>query len=105
MKNIFDIPQQPSDNELFEVLKQGKMIKIEKIVSYGHVSKENEWYDQPKDEWVLLLQGKAKILFENDFIKPLIAGEFLFIPKHQKHRVIETSTSPPCIWLAVHGNF
>ena len=34
----------------------------------------------------------------------LTAGDYLFIPAHQKHRVEYTSSRPPCIWLAVHGN-
>lgn len=30
---------------------------VERIVSWGHVTPEGQWYDQEKDEWVLLLEG------------------------------------------------
>ena len=29
-------------------------------------------------------------------------GDYLFIPAHTPHRVLETSDTPPCLWLAVH---
>jgi len=32
----------------------------------------------------------------------LVSGDYLFIPAHTPHRVVETSAEPQCIWLAVH---
>ena len=45
---------------------------VERIVSWGHVTPEGQWYDQEKDEWVLLeaeILGRAAYLpveWEND---------------------------------------
>jgi len=52
---------------------------------------------------VILLQGEAEISYDDDTRVKLKAGDYLMIPKHQKHRVEYTSNNPPCIWLAVHG--
>ncbi len=102
-KNIFQLPT-PSKEEIFETLLQKKSVLIERIISTGQITPENEWYDQEKDEWVVLLQGKATLLFdhkEGDTLQ-LEAGDFVFIEAKRKHRVIYTSSEPPCIWLAVH---
>lgn len=103
-KNLFSIPEKPTKEELFEILHSSKDIKIEKIVSFGHVTPGGEWYDQEKDEWVILIQGEATLQFEDTVVMELSPGDFLFIPAHQRHRVTKTSLTPPCIWLAIHGN-
>ena len=60
-----DIPEQLPE-ELFEcILKQDNVV-IERIVSKGHVTPTGQWYDQNRDEWVLLLQGQATLLFEKN---------------------------------------
>ena len=53
---------------------------------------------------MILLQGEATLSYEDRSQIKLTVGDYLFIPAHQKHRVEYTSASPPCIWLAVHGN-
>ena len=79
-------------------------IRIERIVSTGQASPPGFWYDQEQDEWVVLLTGKAKIVWEDGQSRALSAGEWLLIPAHQRHRVEWTAKEPPpCIWLAVHG--
>lgn len=102
MNNLFSIAHNSLPNELIEVLAEGKNIRIEKITSDGHASAQDFWYDQSEDEWVCILSGDAKILFEDSEIE-LKKGEHIFIPRHKKHRVKYTSKS--CIWLAVFGNF
>ncbi len=102
-KNLFNIIEMPSDgSELSEALFQGEVL-IERIVSTGQITPTDTWYDQPRDEWVALLQGNATILFGSGKEVHLVAGENLLIPAHQLHRVIYTSQNPPCIWLAIHG--
>jgi cupin 2 domain-containing protein len=102
--NIFQLPTSlpiATAPEVFETLHDSKNIKIERIISTGQVSES--WYDQEQDEWVCLLQGKARLLFDHDqgeTIK-LSAGDTLFIPKHRLHRVVYTSVQPACIWLAI----
>ncbi|MGB0839300.1 MAG: cupin domain-containing protein [Chitinophagales bacterium] len=107
MANLFNLPAPlpiPNEPELFEELVKKDQVCIERIVSTGQITPENEWYEQKNDEWVVLLQGKAKLLYDHEKgeTKTLQAGDYLLIPAMRKHRVVYTSTEPPCIWLAVH---
>lgn len=103
MNNLFslkDIPRLPDSDEFFEtLLRGGNGLRVERIVSHGHTTPEDHWYDQEEDEWVLILEGSAHLLFEKDRVVSLSRGDHLLIPAHQKHRV--SYTSSPCIWLAV----
>lgn len=88
--------------ELFETLAKGDVV-IERIVSHGQQTPENEWYDQEEDEWVILLQGNARLAYKDGTEEALKAGDYLLLPAHKKHRVSFTSFEPPCIWLTIHG--
>lgn len=97
-----EIPDQLPE-EVFEVIANKGSVKIERIISLGHKSPENFWYDQKEDEFVILLSGEATIQFENDNdIKHLSPGKYLFIPAHKKHRIESTHPTKESIWLAVH---
>lgn len=100
MKNIFaDIPE-TLPKELVETLLHNQQVHIERIISLGHTT---EWLDQEHGEWVILLQGQAKILFfGNEKPTKLNIGDYLWIPPHQKHRVSWTNPTSPSIWLAIH---
>jgi cupin 2 domain-containing protein len=101
ISNIFSLPTQLIKEELFESLFSNEKILIEKIVSTGQITPENEWYDQKRDEWLILLQGNAELSYEDTSRIKLTTGDYLFIPAHQKHRVEYTSFEPPCIWLTI----
>jgi cupin 2 domain-containing protein len=103
MNNIFDLRtiDFSKNEEIIEILSQGKNIRIERIISSGQISLEDFWYDQSEHEFVIVLQGEAKILFENRDEQFLRQGDYLIIPPHKKHRVSYTSINPKCIWLAV----
>ena len=104
IRNLYSIPQQISGGEeVFERLAEGRDLVIERIISAGHITPENEWYDQDCDEWVVLARGNAAILFEGGKRVQLTEGDAIVIPAHRKHRVVFTSSDPPCIWLAVHA--
>ena len=105
MNNIFDLPSSFPNKELFESLVSTDNILIERIISTGQTTPAGEWYDQDQDEWVILLQGYATLSYVDGHQIRLIAGDYLLIPAHQKHRVEYTSPEPPCIWLAIKGNF
>ncbi len=103
MNNLFaDLPTDLPE-ELVEVLAENKHVRIERIVSTGHASPDDFWYDQDKTEWVVVLKGEAKLLFEGDdgpvHMRP---GDYINIPAHRKHRVEWTKPDDPTIWLAVH---
>jgi len=78
-------------------------VRIERIVSLGHASPPGFWYDQDQHEWVIVLRGAARLLFEGD-VTPveLSAGDYVDIPAHRKHRVEWTKPEEPTVWLAVH---
>jgi cupin 2 domain-containing protein len=103
MKNLFtDIPKNLCD-ELFETLLQTSSFRIERIVSNGHCSPEDFWYDQEDNEWVILLKGRAALRFEdcseNIAMNP---GDYINIKKHRRHRVEWTDTEQETVWLAFH---
>jgi cupin 2 domain-containing protein len=100
---ITDLPINADDPESFETLINTEEILIERIVTNQSFSAPGNWYNQERDEWVLLLQGRAKIEFEKKEMHSLEKGDFLFIPAYKRHRVNVVSKSPNCIWLAIHG--
>lgn len=104
MANIFDLPLVLPTEECFEPLASGDNVLIERIVSTGQITPVGEWYNQDRDEWVILLQGDATLAYFDGSSIQLQAGDYVFIPARQKHRVEYTSSEPPCIWLAVHAN-
>ena len=78
-------------------------LRIERIVSTGQASPPGFWYDQPDDEFVVLLAGAARLRFEADDIGlDLGPGDWVEIPAHARHRVEWTQADPPTVWLAVH---
>lgn len=101
MANIFNLPTQILKEELFESLFNNERILIEKVISTGQITPKDEWYDQERDEWLILLQGDAELSYEDTSRIKLTTGDYLFIPAHQKHRVEYTSSEPPCIWLTI----
>ncbi|MBW4619648.1 MAG: cupin domain-containing protein [Cyanosarcina radialis HA8281-LM2] len=102
MSNIFNLSLELPNEELFEPLLATSNVLIERIISTGQITPLGDWYDQEKDEWVILLQGQAELSYFDGSRKQLAAGDYVFIPARQKHRVEYTSVEPPCIWLAVH---
>lgn len=103
MPNIYELPPKLPQLEIFEAIASSTDVLIERIVSTGQTTPAGQWYDQERDEWVILLQGEAEISYADDTRIKLKAGDYLMIPAHQKHRVEYTSNEAPCIWLAVHG--
>ncbi|MFI4874509.1 MAG: cupin domain-containing protein [Blastopirellula sp. JB062] len=88
--------------ELFETLLQTETLRIERIVSRGHVSPPNDWYDQDEHEWVLLLSGAARIEIEDSpELIELRPGQALLLPARQRHRVAWTDPDQASVWLAI----
>lgn len=102
-KNILaDIPDQLPE-ELMTSLLQNEQLHIERIVSRGHASAKDDWYDQTHDEWLILIQGKAILQFaDHAELEKLQAGDYLLIPAHCRHRVEWTDPDMDTIWLTVH---
>lgn len=103
-KSLFaDIPRQ-LPYELCQTLFENPSVRIERIVSKGHSSPKNDWYDQDQTEWVMLLHGRPRLCFMDAEPIDLSPGDYLLLPAHRKHRVDWTSEEPECIWLAIHIN-
>ena len=99
--NLFANLARPFPAELLTILLDAGDVRIERIVSHGHASPAGFRYDQEQHEWVVVLQGAARIRFE-DAIVEMRPGDFVNIPAHKKHRVEWTTPEEPTIWLAVH---
>jgi len=102
-RNILtDIPANLPE-ELVNVLVENQHVRIERIASTGHASPDGLWYDQDENEWVVVLKGKARLVFEEEDrpveMKP---GDHINIPAHKRHRVDWTTPDEPTVWLAVY---
>jgi len=62
--NLFEEPPAPMAEELVQVMLQAPDMRIERIVSRGHRSPDDFWYDQETNEFVALLKGSAAIRFD-----------------------------------------
>ena len=102
-KNIFENIPKSIPDELAEVISENGDIRIERIVSKGHSSDSGFWYDQDRNEYVLLLKGSAGLLFEGEKkIVVMQPGDYVDIPAHVRHRVEWTDPEQETIWLAVN---
>ena len=102
LKNIYS-PTSETGDEILEELLATDAVRIERIVSTGQSTPPGEWYDQENDEWVVLLSGRAQLLFENDGrTVEMCPGDYVHIPAHIRHRVEWTDPDERSIWLAIH---
>ena len=104
--NIFEnIPSGEFPEEIIEILAQNSSVRIERVISKGHASPKDFWYDQEQAELVCVLQGQAELEFQTEeggiLRVPMTRGSHLTIRRHQKHRVVSTSSTEPCVWLTV----
>jgi cupin 2 domain-containing protein len=102
--NLFDsLPPASLEEEVFETLAEVAGARIERIVSSGQRSPEGFWYDQGRDELVVLLEGSAALEIEGEGppveMRP---GAWALIPAGCRHRVARTASDQPTVWLAVH---
>lgn len=94
--NIYDYST-PKNGETFSTLLEHKNVKINRIVSSDALAKTE--YIQEEDEWLVLLEGEATLLLDNEK-KTLTKGDTLFIPSKTLHRVLSTQSGT--VWLTVH---
>lgn len=101
--NLFAELPARSDAELTTILAERPAVVIERIVSTGQASPAGFWYDQDWTEWVILLQGAARLLIEGEAApRDLRPGDYLEFPAHVRHRVEWTLEDRSTVWLAVH---
>lgn len=103
LSNLFhDLPPTPPAEEQLQTLMQRPGLKVERIVSFGHASPADFWYQQQQHEWVLLLSGSAQLRFADE-VEPrtLLPGDFVEIVAQRRHRVDATASAQPTVWLAL----
>jgi len=101
--NIYADIAASRDAEQFTELLAAPGLRLERIVSLGQATPPGEWLDQERAEWVILLHGAARLLFEGESgARDLMPGDYVNIPAHCRHRVEWTTPDEPTIWLALH---
>ena len=97
-----DLPTGAASEQFVELLSRPGL-RIERIVSSGQASPPQFWYEQPQGEWLVVLQGEARLAFEGETGPCLLGpGDCIDIAPHRRHRVEWTHPEVPTIWLAVH---
>lgn len=96
---LYPLPEKGAE-EHFQTLLSRPGVRIERIVSDGQLSPPGFWYQQAWDEWVLLLQGEARLEYADTTHLSMRAGDVVLIPAGQRHRV--AYTAPRTVWLALH---
>jgi cupin 2 domain-containing protein len=95
-------PCPPAGQEMTTVLVQGPGFRLERIHSCEAASPEGFWYDQAEQEWLTLLQGSARLQFEDeDGARDLSRGDSLLIRRGRRHRVLATDPAPGTVWLVL----
>ncbi|MCP9785237.1 Nif11 domain/cupin domain-containing protein [Cyanobium sp. N5-Cardenillas] len=95
-------PCPAAGKEVTTVLLQTPQLRLERIHSCSAKSPEGFWYDQTEHEWVLLLQGSARLQFADEAEpRALACGEALQISAGRRHRLLATDPPPGTIWLAL----
>lgn len=101
MKNLLiNLPRWIAE-EAVEPLAGNRHTRIERIISTGHRSPPDFWYDQCENEWVTVIAGSGEVVFESGEKFRMNPGDHLFIPAHTRHRVEWTSPEEPTVWIAV----
>lgn len=92
----------PPGQELTTVLLSNDHLRLERIHSNQACSPAGFWHDQQEHEWVMLLQGSARLALEGeDLPRILNRGDHLLIPAGTRHRVEATDPDPGTVWLAL----
>lgn len=102
-QNIYENLPEAISEEMFDDLITGGDFRLERILSKGQSTPLGEWLEQETHEWVLLLKGRATLLFaEGSEILEMTAGDYVHIPAHTPHRVEWTDSEEATLWLALH---
>ncbi len=92
----------PAAEELLTPLAEGGRFRLLRVVSTGQATPADQWYDQPENEWVVVLSGRAGLRIAGETTRELGPGDWLLLPAHRRHRVEWTAPDEPTVWLALH---
>ena len=102
VQNLFSGLPLAGAEESFVPILERRGLRIERIVSHGHVTPADRTYQQPEDEWVMVVEGAARLWLEGTGEVELGRGDNVLIPAGVRHRVTWTAPGEPTVWLAVH---
>ena len=108
VRNILSAPREPGEDatetsESSLPLLETDQLVLERITSRAHSTPASEWYDQKRDEWVLILKGRAGLSFAGqERVVEMNPGDYVHIPAHVRHRVEWTDPQGQTVWLALH---
>ena len=89
--------------EHIQELFRGGGITIEGIITYGKVTLQGQWYDDPRTEFVMVLSGEAELLFEeNNQRAKLGRFDYVIIPPHERHRIEWVGAYRNTLWLTAY---
>ncbi len=88
--------------EKFQPLFCSKTVKIERILSRGHVTPKGKWLSGRKNEWVMVLSGAAKLKFKTGRLVVMKPGSHVLIRAGRAHRVEWTKPGVQTVWFAVY---
>ena len=97
MENIYDFNLPDLDDENFKTMLKHKNVSVKRIVS--NTLKTPQTFRQDVDEWVVVLQGCAKLEMDG-IIHKLKKGDSLFIEANKEHTLLKTKQV--VIWLAIY---
>jgi len=101
--NLFQSIPCADHEEIIDALVDHAGVTIERITSKGQSSSKDFWFDEARSEWVLLLQGQARLRFEQgNEILDMAQGDWVDIPAHCRHRVEWTAPEEETLWLTVY---
>ena len=102
VQNLLHNLPDASAEERTDILLRTPNSRLERIVSCGQASPDGFWYDQRQAEWVMVLEGKARLAIEADKQEhELGPGDSIYLPAHCRHRVTWTDPNQNTVWLAL----
>jgi cupin 2 domain-containing protein len=102
VRNLLSDLAAPGAEEEVSTLLERPRVRIERIVSHGHATPADSPYEQDDDEWVMLVEGAARLWLDGTGEVTMRPGDYVFIPARVRHRVTWTTAEGPTVWLAVH---
>lgn len=90
-----------NDSECLNILFDNENIRVEHVFMPNKSSPHEFWYDVPEDEWGVIISGCVKFEYQNDEQRMVSyeEGQCFYLPRHTRHRIVETSSD--CIVLCV----
>ena len=97
------------ESEVLETFAATDHFLFERVVSCGHSTPAGMWMDQPRDEWVVLLSGAARLRFQTT--DEVVELSFKTAPVHQgyiePHATLARFDSDGQVelWVSSQGHF